>query len=234
MYTWSLSFLMWLCFPVISLLLFCLVPVLYLVSRLGHQRGLRGNYEQYSDYAYGIGHTKQPKLPGEGVCPNTTRARSLWYRPCRCVVAADGRQDRTLQQGVPFQVLTITGGHIKLDLRYTQKTIYSPIFTNNIWSYLLWSPVIGAMQRWWQRTSQDEEEEDVPMGEETRTKQNKQYARAPQVRKESGITRAPCTSSNETLEPPPPPCPPGVLRGLPTICPSPPLADCASSPCADC
>ena len=27
------------------------------------------------------------------------------------------------------------------DLRYTQKTIYLPIFTNNIWSYLLWSLV---------------------------------------------------------------------------------------------
>ena len=36
----------------------------------------------------------------------------------------------------------ITGDHSKQDLRYTQKPIYSPIFTNNAWSHLLWSPVI--------------------------------------------------------------------------------------------
>ena len=36
----------------------------------------------------------------------------------------------------------ITGDHSKQDLRYTQKPIYFPILTNNIWSYLLWSPVI--------------------------------------------------------------------------------------------
>ena len=37
---------------------------------------------------------------------------------------------------------SVTGGHIKQDLRYTQKPIYFSIFTNNIWSYLLWSPVV--------------------------------------------------------------------------------------------
>ena len=37
---------------------------------------------------------------------------------------------------------SITGDHTKCDLRYTQNTIrHSAIFTNNIWSYLLWSPV---------------------------------------------------------------------------------------------
>ena len=41
-------------------------------------------------------------------------------------------------------LMIITGDHSKYDLRYTQKPIYSPIFTHNIWSYLLyllWSPV---------------------------------------------------------------------------------------------
>ena len=34
----------------------------------------------------------------------------------------------------------VTGDHSKQDLRYTQKPIHLPIFTNNIWSYLLlWS-----------------------------------------------------------------------------------------------
>ena len=35
-----------------------------------------------------------------------------------------------------------TGDHIKWDPQHTQKPIYLPIFTHNIWSYLLWSPVI--------------------------------------------------------------------------------------------
>ena len=38
------------------------------------------------------------------------------------------------------------GGHIKEDLRYTQKPTYFGIFTNNSWSYLLWSPVIAVAQ----------------------------------------------------------------------------------------
>ena len=42
----------------------------------------------------------------------------------------------------PYLVLTtVTGGHGKQDLRYTQKLIYLSIFTNNIWSYLRWAPV---------------------------------------------------------------------------------------------
>ena len=35
-----------------------------------------------------------------------------------------------------------TGDHSKQDLRYTLKPIYSSSFRYNIWSYLLWSPVI--------------------------------------------------------------------------------------------
>ena len=38
-------------------------------------------------------------------------------------------------------ILLLRGGHIKQDLRYTQKPMYFSIFTNNSWSYLLWSPV---------------------------------------------------------------------------------------------
>ena len=34
----------------------------------------------------------------------------------------------------------IAGDHSKQDLRYIQKPIYFPIFNNNMWSYLLWSP----------------------------------------------------------------------------------------------
>ena len=33
---------------------------------------------------------------------------------------------------------------IKYDLRYTQRPTYVPIFTDNSWSYLLWSPVIDS------------------------------------------------------------------------------------------
>ena len=39
----------------------------------------------------------------------------------------------------------ITGDHSKQDLRCTQKTIYLPVFTNDIWSYLLWYPVIRVL-----------------------------------------------------------------------------------------
>ena len=42
-----------------------------------------------------------------------------------------------------LHTLLFTGDHIKYDLGYLYtKTIYFAIFTNNIWSYLLWSPVI--------------------------------------------------------------------------------------------
>ena len=34
----------------------------------------------------------------------------------------------------------VRGARVKQDLRYTQKPIYIHIFTNTIWSYLLWSP----------------------------------------------------------------------------------------------
>ena len=37
---------------------------------------------------------------------------------------------------------TITGDYSKQDLWYTQKPTYLVFLTNNIWSYLLWSPVI--------------------------------------------------------------------------------------------
>ena len=40
--------------------------------------------------------------------------------------------------------LSITGNQIKYDLRYTRTPTYFAIFTNNIWSYLLWSPVSGG------------------------------------------------------------------------------------------
>ena len=36
----------------------------------------------------------------------------------------------------------LRGTYSKKDLWYPQKPIYLPIFTSNIWSYLLWSPVI--------------------------------------------------------------------------------------------
>ena len=36
----------------------------------------------------------------------------------------------------------LRGEHSKEDLRHTQKPINFPIFADNIWSYLLWSPVI--------------------------------------------------------------------------------------------
>ena len=39
----------------------------------------------------------------------------------------------------------ITGGHVKQNLRPIQKYIYFALFTNTIWSYLLWSPVAGVM-----------------------------------------------------------------------------------------
>ena len=41
--------------------------------------------------------------------------------------------------------VTITGGHNKQDLLYSaHKPIHFPIFTiNNVWSYLIWSPVIS-------------------------------------------------------------------------------------------
>ena len=41
---------------------------------------------------------------------------------------------------VPLGLLR--GGHSKYDLRYTQKPTYFPIFTDNIWSFLLWSLAI--------------------------------------------------------------------------------------------
>ena len=44
----------------------------------------------------------------------------------------------------PGGAYSITGEHSKYDKRYTQKPTYFPIFTNNIWSCLLWSPVIAV------------------------------------------------------------------------------------------
>ena len=41
---------------------------------------------------------------------------------------------------------TITGGPSKWDLRWTQKPIYSSIFTNNIGSYLLSSSVKSVVR----------------------------------------------------------------------------------------
>ena len=41
----------------------------------------------------------------------------------------------------------ITGDHSKQDLTVQKKPIYFPILTNNIWSYLLWSPVIDHRRR---------------------------------------------------------------------------------------
>ena len=49
-----------------------------------------------------------------------------------------------MQKNTKIQHHTITGGHSKQDLRYKQKPTYFPIFTNNIWSYLQWSPVIPS------------------------------------------------------------------------------------------
>ena len=40
-----------------------------------------------------------------------------------------------------LQAFSYGGGHSKWDLRYTQKPMYLPVLTNNIWSYLLWPPV---------------------------------------------------------------------------------------------
>ena len=47
----------------------------------------------------------------------------------------------TISPGVVFR-----GAIVNRDLRYTQKSIYLGISTNNIWSYLLWSPVIGGVE----------------------------------------------------------------------------------------
>ena len=44
-------------------------------------------------------------------------------------------------------VSTITGGHSKKDPRYTQKSIYLHIFTNNTWPYFLWPPIIPGTQQ---------------------------------------------------------------------------------------
>ena len=38
--------------------------------------------------------------------------------------------------------IAVSGDDSKYDLRYTQKPIYFPIFTNNICFYLLWPPVM--------------------------------------------------------------------------------------------
>ena len=53
------------------------------------------------------------------------------------VITSSGR---CISYGIP----PITGGRNIKDLRCTQKTIYFAIFTNNIWSCLLWSPVRGG------------------------------------------------------------------------------------------
>ena len=45
-------------------------------------------------------------------------------------------------QGITGDHINMTGGHSKYDLPYTPKPTYSPISTNNIWSYLLWFPVL--------------------------------------------------------------------------------------------
>ena len=45
----------------------------------------------------------------------------------------------------------VTGGHSKQDPRDTQKTTYFPIFTNNIWSYLLRSPVTAQCTVWYEK-----------------------------------------------------------------------------------
>ena len=49
----------------------------------------------------------------------------------------------------------ITGDHSKYGLRYKQKPIYLPTFTNNIWSYLLWSPAIAQRDETNDRASHD-------------------------------------------------------------------------------
>ena len=44
-------------------------------------------------------------------------------------------------------LVNITGGHSLQGLRCTQKHAHFPIFTDNIWSYLIWSPAIITSRR---------------------------------------------------------------------------------------
>ena len=63
------------------------------------------------------------------------------YCSSRCALyGTDGTGDH--KRRIYASSTSITGDHIKWDLWYTQKPIYLPVFTNNIWTYLLWPPVI--------------------------------------------------------------------------------------------
>lgn len=41
--------------------------------------------------------------------------------------------------------MILRGGIQNRDPRYIQKSVYLPTFINNIWSYLLWPPVISIL-----------------------------------------------------------------------------------------
>ena len=43
------------------------------------------------------------------------------------------------------ELLILRGGIVNRTYGTHKKTLYLPIFTNNIWSYLLWSPVVDRL-----------------------------------------------------------------------------------------
>ena len=61
-----------------------------------------------------------------------------WYVPVQ------GRSFHTQNAAAfsTYTVLLFPGDHSKQDLHYRQKPLYFPIFTSNVWSCLLWSPVV--------------------------------------------------------------------------------------------
>ena len=71
----------------------------------------------------------------------SSRGGSFFY-PSLLSERATGQAFR--EESVPgdHSKIHIAGDHSKQDLRYTQRPIYLPVFTDNIWSYLLWSPLI--------------------------------------------------------------------------------------------
>ena len=67
-----------------------------------------------------------------------------------CVVSACTRGIVVSPRRLPqHPVCRITGDHSNQDLRSALKPIYSPFFTNHIWSWLLCPPVIGFLRKNW-------------------------------------------------------------------------------------
>ena len=72
---------------------------------------------------------------------HSCRSGSIRSTNCNVRTAVPFRRQTTQNSNIT-PLLVLRGGHSKQDLRYTQKPIYFIIFTNNVWSYLPWSPVI--------------------------------------------------------------------------------------------